>query len=77
MMGERNGIFEAGWMGFILMTCVAVLAPEAANVGKLGQALVMCREGGIMVQTIDQVQRDKHARNPGTSSRGAPEADHR
>ncbi len=39
MMGERNGIIGAGWMGFILMAGVAVLAPEAANAGKLGQAL--------------------------------------
>ncbi len=30
--------------------------------------LVKCRAGGIMVQTIDHVQRDKHARNPGTPS---------
>ncbi|HCF1757031.1 MULTISPECIES: hypothetical protein [Pseudomonas] len=39
MMGERNGIFGAGWMGFILMAGVAVLVPEAAIAGKLGQAL--------------------------------------
>jgi hypothetical protein len=38
-MGGRNGIFGAGWSGLILLAGVALLAPEAAYAGKLGQAL--------------------------------------
>lgn len=38
-MGRRNVVFREGWSGLILLAGVALLAPEAANAGKIGQAL--------------------------------------